>query len=95
MFVQLAVAVAAQMPNPGGPIAPPGSEKIMLLMQWGLWIGFACCIGGIALFAAKMAISHRQGFGGGDEATGVWKPLVACIVLSNIFGLAAGLATFG
>lgn len=85
----------AQMPNPGGPLAPPGSDKVQLLLQWGLWIGCALGLAGIVVCVSKMAIEHNRGMGGGDGATNLWKPLASFVVLSNITGIAAAMATFG
>lgn len=88
------LAQAPGIPNPGGPLAPPGSQGVMRILQWVLWIAFAICFAGTAVIAGKMAMDHNSPHGGGQAVAGLWKPLGGAIILTNITGILAGVATF-
>ncbi|SDI92533.1 hypothetical protein SAMN04488693_13420, partial [Arthrobacter subterraneus] len=36
-----AVDILAQVPNPGGGEAPPGSEGLLTILKWAAWIALA------------------------------------------------------
>lgn len=92
--LHLATEFLAQLPDPGGPLEPPGGDKVKMVFQWGLWIACLCAIGGVVFVAARMGIEHNRGLGGGEAATSLWKPLAACILIANATGIPAALMTF-
>lgn len=95
MLVHTAIEVLAQVPDPGSPVAPPGSQGVMTIMRWVMWIVFGMCFIGTAVIAGKMAIEHNSPHGGGQAIAGLWKPLGGAIIATNITGILAGVATFG
>ncbi len=92
---QVSTLVLAQMPDPGGPLQPPGAGGAMTLFQWVLW--GACLLGlvGIVIVGGKMAVDHNRSMGAGEAATNLWKPLAAFVLISNVTGIAGALVTFG
>ncbi|MEV4649047.1 hypothetical protein [Saccharopolyspora sp. NPDC049357] len=95
MLVHTSIEVLTQIPNPGSPIAPPGSGGVMTILRWVLWCVFALCFAGTAVIAGKMALDHNSPHGGGQAVAGLWKPLAGAIIATNITGILAGVATFG
>ncbi len=89
-----ALLVLAQMPEPGGPLTPPGAEGAMTLFRWVLWGVFLLCMLGVGIVAGKMAIDHNRSMGGGDAATSLWKPLAGAVLATNLSGIVAALVTF-
>lgn len=82
----LAVDVLAA-PAPDS-VAPPGSDRFLMIGGWVKWgAGLACVIGLLAV-AATMAIQHRRGTTGEHGAA-----LGAVAVGSVIAGVASGLVT--
>jgi hypothetical protein len=53
--------VLAAAPNPGGGTAPPGSDKIVTILQWAKWIFTAVAVGGALITGGRMVIAHRRG----------------------------------
>ena len=52
------------IPNPG-PAAPPGSDKLTTLLQWGLWLATLLCVGAVVKAGVQIAMaSHGRGSGG-------------------------------
>ncbi|WP_340672144.1 hypothetical protein REH65_33060 (plasmid) [Saccharopolyspora sp. ID03-671] len=98
MMIHTAIEVLTQVPpaipDPGGPVAPPGSNGVMTIMRWVMWVVFALCFLGTAAIAGKMALEHNSPHGGGMAVTNLWKPLTGAIVATNITGILAGVATF-
>ena len=79
------VIVAGRVPTVT-PSAPPGSAKIMKIIDWVGWGVFAASIAGVLFICIKMATSAhktRMGDGGGEEAGKLFWPLLACIVGSS------------
>ncbi|SDN13749.1 hypothetical protein SAMN04488074_13617 [Lentzea albidocapillata subsp. violacea] len=81
--------LAAQpgVPNPGVGEAPPGAAKLLKILGWAAWVVFLCCVGGILIVSGKMAISHKRGMGGGEEASNLMWPLIAAIVGASASGI--------
>lgn len=76
-------------PDPGSGQAPPGFEKIELLLKWVAWIVFAMCVMGILIVSGRMAIMHQRGQGG-EHAAGLGWVMGACVlagVASSLVGL--------
>jgi hypothetical protein len=53
--------VLAAAPDPGNGQAPPGSEKIITILQWGKWLFTAAAVVGGLIIAGKMIMSHQRG----------------------------------
>jgi hypothetical protein len=52
------------IPDPGEPATPPGSEKILAGLRWMKWAGYLTCVGAFIGLGVNMAIHHRRGEGG-------------------------------
>jgi hypothetical protein len=48
-------------PDPGNGVAPPGSEQIIKILQWGKWLFTAAAVVGGLIIAVKMVMSHQRG----------------------------------
>ena len=81
------------VPDPGQGVAPPGSDKLLTILQWTAWGVFGLCVAGVLISAAKLANSHQQGYGGGAIHTTslVWT-LVACVVAGSASAIVGALA---
>jgi hypothetical protein len=86
-------SLLAAVPNPGQGIAPPGSGKLLTILQWTAWGVFALCVAGILISAAKLAHSHNQGYGGANQHTTnlVWT-LVASVIAGSTAAIVGALA---
>ena len=62
--------------------APPGSDKLLKVVDWVRWIAFTVCILGILIAGAMMAVGQRRGEGGEHAARLGWV-LAACIVIAS------------
>ena len=85
MLDQLAVAtlsVFAQVPDPGQGKKPPGSDKLLTILQWGAWIAFGMCVLGVIVAGASMAVQHRHGSGGEHAARLGWVA-AGCVVVGS------------
>jgi hypothetical protein len=82
-------AVGGGLPNLGSGTAPPGAEKITLILQWGLWAVTIACVGGVLFSAGKMALNHRNGGGGGEAMTGLIWVLVASVIAGSATSIIA------
>jgi len=79
--------VLANVPDPGVGETPPGANKILKILSWAAWLVFAACVAGVLFVAGKMALSHRRGMGGGEEASNLVWPLVAAIIGASASGI--------
>ena len=86
-------SLLAAIPNPGQGVAPPGSAKLLTILQWTAWGVFALCVAGILLSAAKLAHAHNQGYGGANQHTTnlVWT-LVASVIAGSAAAIVGALA---
>jgi len=67
--------VLAAAPDPGSGVAPPGSDKILKILQW---LITAAAVAGGLFIAAKMVMAHRRGDDTNVSHLGVW--LGACVL---------------
>lgn len=74
----------------GGGAAPPGSDKILMVMKWVLYIVTAACIVGFLTLGAKMALQHRR-HEGGEHASGLGYVLGGCVLIGSASGIVATL----
>jgi hypothetical protein len=86
-------SLLAAVPNPGQGIAPPGSDKLLTILQWTAWGVFALCVAGVLISAAKLAHAHNQGYGGANQHTTnlVWT-LVASVIAGSAAAIVGALA---
>jgi len=70
--------VLAAAPDPGSGVAPPGSDKILIVLQWLKWLFTAAAVAGGLFIAAKMVMAHRRGDDTNVSHLGVW--LGACVL---------------
>lgn len=52
----------------GGPTQPPGTEGLITMLQWGIWIVSFVGVIGVLIVGGAMALAHRRGEG--SEAAG-------------------------
>jgi hypothetical protein len=81
------------VPDPGQGVAPPGSAKLLTILQWTAWGVFALCVAGVLISAAKLAHAHNQGYGGANQHTTnlVWT-LVASVIAGSAAAIVGALA---
>jgi hypothetical protein len=55
-------------PDPGHGVAPPGGDKILQLIRWGLWLATGACVLAAVMVGAQLALAaggrgdhHRHG----------------------------------
>jgi len=86
-------SLLAAVPNPGQGLAPPGSAKLLTILQWTAWGVFALCVAGVLISAAKLAHAHNQGYGGANQHTTnlVWT-LVASVIAGSAAAIVGALA---
>lgn len=80
------VDVLAQVPNPGGGQAPPGSEGLLTILQWAAWIGLAMGVLGVIIAGIIMMIKNSRGEGGEGLARLGWV-LSGCVIVAGASGL--------
>lgn len=80
----------AQVPNPGGGTAPPGSAKFTTIISWAAYVAVGVCVVGILVVGAKMALQHRQGQGG-DHAASLGWVMAGCIVVGSASAIVGAL----
>lgn len=81
-----AVDVIAQVPNPGGGEAPPGSEGLLTILRWAAWIALALGVLGVIIAGITMMIQVRRGEGGEGLSKLGWT-LAGCVVVAGASGL--------
>src|SRR4051812_28797241 len=80
-----AAALAAIPVDPGSAVTPPGGEKVLVILRWALWIGFAACLAGLVKAGAGMAMagSGRSSGGAHEHGMGVALALLGAILCSS------------
>jgi hypothetical protein len=91
VFAGNAAAALAAVPNPGGGLAPPGSAKIVTILQYLFWGVSGACVAGVLIVSAKMAIASRGHHGGGEHAASLGWVLVATVLAGSASGLIGAL----
>ena len=74
------------VPNPGGGVAPPGSQGLLTILQWAAWIALALGVLGVIIAGITMMIQVRRGEGGEGLAKLGWT-LAGCVVVAGASGL--------
>lgn len=88
--LSIATAIITQVPDPGQGEAPPGSDKVLLILKWVAWIAVAICVGGIVFCGAKMAKGGKRGEGG-EHASDLGWAMAGCIVIGSAAAIAGAL----
>jgi hypothetical protein len=91
MLGRVAVRVLADVPNPGQGKAPPGAEKLLTLLQWAAYVGYAVCVLGVIMSAGAMALQHRHGTVGENGSRLGWV-LAAALLIGSAAALVDKLA---
>lgn len=52
------------IPQPGPPTPPPGSDKFLEMLAWAKWIALGIAILGLISLGAVMTIAHNRSSGG-------------------------------
>jgi hypothetical protein len=83
---------AGGLPNLGSGTAPPGSDKVVQVLKWGMWGVTIACVAGVLITAGRMAMQFRSHGGGGGEATTnlVWV-LLACVLAGSATAIVGAL----
>jgi heme/copper-type cytochrome/quinol oxidase subunit 2 len=90
--VLLDTASAAVLPLIDQPNAsqPPGAEKLVKILNWGMWLVIFAAIIGVFITAAMMAVSYNQGRGG-DHLGRLGYVLAGCVLAGAAAGIVNGL----
>lgn len=90
MITHVALQVLTQVPDFGGGVAPPGSEKLLTMGRWVLWVATAICVIAFIIIGARMGISHRHGE---MEQHGqrLGAAMAGCVVIGAATGIAGAL----
>ena len=73
--------------DPGQGTAPPGAGNLTTLVSYVAWGVTALCVVGVLIAAAKMAVAHHRGAGGGEHAAALGWVLVAAVVAGSASAL--------
>jgi hypothetical protein len=80
------------LPDLGSGTAPPGADKFVTILRWGMWAVAVACVVGVLISAGRMAVQFRSHGGGGGEAmTGLVWVLVACVVAGSATAIVSAL----
>lgn len=80
------------LPDLGSGTAPPGSDKIVQVLRWGMWGVTIACVAGVLTTAGRMAMQYRSHGGGGGEAmTNLMWVLLACVLAGSATGIVGAL----
>ncbi|MGW2725094.1 hypothetical protein [Streptomyces sp. NPDC001492] len=81
--------LAGDPPAPN-PVAPPGSQKFVQVMNWIAWGVTSVCVLGVMIVAGRMAVAYRQGEGY-EAMTGLGKVMAACVLLGSASAIVTAL----
>lgn len=86
--VQQAIVEASGVPNPN-PVAPPGSEDFLVVLNWVMWIALGAGVLGFIIAGIMMMLQSqgRMGADGGQHMARVAWVAVGCIVVAAASGL--------
>lgn len=90
LFIEQAQSVLAQVPDFGTGAPPPGSEKLLTIGRWVLWIASGLCVIGMFLIGGKLAIQHSHGEMQ-QHGKALGSALLGCILVGASTGIAAAL----
>lgn len=82
-FAHRAVEVVIAQVGTPAPTQPPGGERIITILSWGIWAAVIATIAGFIIAAAMLAYQRFQG--GGGDAQG---KLVGAMIGAALIGVA-------
>ena len=76
----------------GGPIcrragAPPGADKVGLIISWLLALAGLACVAGVIIAGVKIALAGHGRGGGGEHGMALVMSLLGAVVCAVAFGL--------
>jgi hypothetical protein len=77
---------------PVTPAQPPHTGGAGTILGWLAWGAFACCVAGIIICGAMLAISHHRGGGGSEHGGRVLGVLAGCILVGAASGIVGTLS---
>lgn len=83
--MRTAMFVPDAVPDPVS-TAPPGSDKLTMVLGWALYVVIALAVLGVFVVAGKMVLSHRRGEGG-EHASSLAFVLIGCILIGSASGI--------
>lgn len=69
------------------PVAPPGSNKLNLILSWAVWTAFFACLGAFIYNAVKLGWERSQGTLTSEAAS----KIVMTLIGTSLVGSAAGI----
>jgi len=82
------LVMPAGVPDPGNGQAPPGSEGLLTILGWAVWIALALGVLGVIIAGITMMLQVRRGEGGEGLVRLGWV-LAGCVVVAGASGLVA------
>jgi hypothetical protein len=82
-----ASSALAGVPDPGQGLAPPGSAQLLTILKYLSWGVSLACVAGVLIVAAKMAVAHGRGGGGGEHAASLGWVLGAAVIAGSASAL--------
>jgi hypothetical protein len=82
--------MANGFPDPGQGVAPPGADKILELLRWGLWLATGGCILAAAMVGVQIALSAVRGDHHRHGASLGWV-LMGAILVGSSTGIVSAL----
>jgi hypothetical protein len=82
-----APSALAGVPDPGQGLAPPGSAQLLTVLKYLSWGVSLACVAGVLIVAAKMAVAHGRGGGGGEHAASLGWVLGAAVIAGSASAL--------
>jgi len=79
--------LTGSVPDFGGAVAPPGSDKLLTIGRWALWCVSALCVIGLLIVGAKMSTEFTHG-----EMSQHGKRLASVLAGIILIGSASGIA---
>lgn len=90
LTAHLPAAGDGSFPELGRGVAPPGSEKIVQIMQWGLWLATAGCILAAVMAGVQIALSATRGDHQRQSGSLLWV-LAGAVVVGSSTGIVSTL----
>lgn len=84
------VPAANGFPDPGQGVAPPGADKILELLRWGLWLATGGCILAAVMVGVQIALSAVRGDHHRHGASLGWV-LMGAILVGSSTGIVSAL----
>lgn len=69
------------------PVAPPGSEALLTILGWAMWIVIVICVAGAIAAVGRLAWAGWTGEPLANPVKGVLIPVVAAAMLGAIAGI--------